>query len=202
MQSIIISTSRRSLVAGLSLALLGGCAASGIDRPAGASSTAKCDVQSVNSPPGRIWWKEQRWRYTTDADATAAYQAITTGNDAWPNWFTPHEQDLAVGVRFQMAVSKGQPETSPGGFGTFDDVASVRDVRRYLAVRYAWKPEVDRVVTYEVIKPLPVKIGPIGPQTDPHGCAWLPGRWSQLQMLVPPATRIDYLKVIGVRSIK
>ena len=192
---------RRFASLALAITLLGGCAAGGMDRPATASA-AQCDTKSIDSRPGQIWWKEQRWRYATDADATAAYQLIAAGADPWPNWFAAPSQDLAIGMRFQMALGKGQPETSPGGFGTFDNIASVRDVRLYLAVQYAWKPEIDRVVTYEVTRPLPVKIGPIGPQADPHGCRWLPGRWSQLQMTVPGANRIDYLRVVAVRPIK
>ena len=201
MLSIIGTMPRRSFAAVAALALLGGCTtAAGVDRPASAS-TAQCDTQSIDSRTGRIWWKEQRWRYASDAEATKAYQTIASGSDPWPNWFTPSQQDLPVGTRFQMALGKGQPETSPGGFGTFDNIESVRDVRVHLAVEYAWKPEIDRVVAYEVIKPMPVKTGPIGPQADPHGCAWLPGRWSQLQMMVPAANRIEYLKVLAVRPI-
>jgi len=201
MLSIVGTMPRRSFAAMAALALLGGCTtAAGVDRPASAS-TAQCYTQSIDSRTGRIWWKEQRWRYASEAEATKAYQTIASGSDPWPNWFTPSQQDLPVGTRFQMALGKGQPETSPGGFGTFDNIESVRDVRVHLAVEYAWKPEIDRVVTYEVIKPMPVKIGPIGPQADPHGCAWLPGRWSQLQMMVPAANRIEYLKVLAVRPI-
>jgi hypothetical protein len=195
-------TTRRFTALALAIALLGGCASGGMDRPAGASAARQCDTGSIDSRPGRIWWKEQRWRYATDAAATAAYQAIAAGADSWPNWFTAPSQDLAVGTRFQMALGKGQPETTPGGFGTFDNIASVRDVRLYLAVQYAWKSEIDRVVTYEVTRPLPVKLGPIGSQADPHGCRWLPGRWSQLQMTVPAPSRIDYLRVVAVRPIR
>lgn len=202
MPSIIGIPSLRPVTAAVVLALLSGCATGGAGRPENASASARCDTRSIASRPARIWWKDQRWRYATDAEATTAYQTIASGNDPWPNWFTPNETQLAVGTRFQMAIAKGQPETSPGGYGTFDNIESVRDVRLYLAVQYAWKPEVDRVVTYEVIKPLPVKIGPIGPQADPHGCAWLPGRWSQLQMTVPSANRIEYLKVLAVRPIR
>jgi hypothetical protein len=202
MSSITETPLRRSLVALAALATLGGCASAGGDRPGTASQTAQCDTRSIDSATGRIWWKEQRWRYPTDADAVVAYQAIATGSDPWPNWFTPSQQDLAVGTRFQMALGKGQPETSPGAFGTFDNIESVRDVRVHLAVEYAWKPDIDRVVTYEVTRALPVKIGPIGPQADPHGCAWLPGRWSQLQMTVPKGTQMDYLKVVAVRPIR
>jgi len=192
----------RIIVAAALLAMAGGCATGGASRPTGASAATSCDTRSPESRPGRIWWKEQRWRYASDAEANQAYQAIASGSDPWPNWFTPAESELAVGTRFQMALGKGQPETSPGGFGTFDNIESVRDVRIHLAVEYAWKPEIDRVVTYEVTKPLAVKIGPIGPQADPHGCAWLPGRWSQLQMMVPPAERITYLKILAVRPIR
>ena len=202
MPSIIGIPSLRPFAAAVVLAALSGCATSSASRPAGVSTNAQCDTQSIDSRPGRIWWKEQRWRYPTDAEATKAYQAIASGSDPWPDWFTPNETQVAVGTRFQMALGKGQPETSPGGFGTFDNIESVRDVRVHLAVEYAWKPEIDRVVTYEVIKTLPVKIGPIGPQADPHGCAWLPGRWSQLQMMVPSANRIEYLKVVAVRPIR
>ena len=200
---IIGNGPRRSLAAIAALVLLGGCAAvRDGDHPASASAKTQCDTRSIDSRPGRIWWKEQRWRYASDAEATTAWQAIATGSDPWPNWFAPNAQDLAVGTRFQMALAKGQPATSPGGYGTFDNIESVRDVRVYLAVQYAWKPEIDRVVTYEVTRPLPAKIGPIGPQADPHGCAWLPGRWSQLQITVPSANRIDYLKVVAMRRIR
>ncbi|MDB5707002.1 MAG: hypothetical protein JWN66_4118 [Sphingomonas bacterium] len=203
MLPIIASPARsaRFMSVALAVALLGGCASGGMDRPATASA-AQCDTKSIDSRPGRIWWTEQRWRYATDADATAAWQAIAGGADPWPDWFIAPGQELAIGTRFQMALGKGQSETSPGGFGTFDNIASVRDVRRYLAVQYAWKPEIDRVVTYEVTKALPVKIGPVGPQADPHGCRWLPGRWSQLQMTVPAPNRIDYLRVVAVRPIR
>ena len=64
------------------------------------------------------------------------------------------------------------------------------------------KPAVDRAVTYEVIKPLPVLIGPIGPQVDPGTCRLLSGRWSQFAMQVEPNTRMQYLRVLAVRPIR
>ena len=75
-------------------------------------------------------------------------------------------------------------------------------LREDLAVRTDWKPAVDRVVTYEVVRPLPVKIGPIGPQVDPKLCVLLPGRWSQFQALVEKGTLRSYLKVLEVRAIR
>ena len=71
-----------------------------------------------------------------------------------------------------------------------------------LAVRSDWKPVVDRAVTYEVVRPLPVLIGPIGAQVDPGTCRLLAGRWSQFAMQVEPATRMHYLRVIAVRPIR
>ncbi len=160
-----------------------------------------CDYKSVDSPPGKVWWSQQRWRYASDADARAAYTAIVIGQSPWPNWFVGTNSTLAVGARFQMAMAPGQKDDQPGGFGTFDNIRTVEDVREYLAVLVEWKPVVDRVITYEVIKPLLVETGPVGPQVDPILCALLPGHWSQFQMQVPAADRFSYLKVIEVRPI-
>jgi hypothetical protein len=101
-----------------------------------------------------------------------------------------------------MAIGGAQTADQPGSFGTFDRIASVEDVREDLAVRSDWKSEVDRVVTYEVVRELPVRIGPIGPQVDPKLCALLPGRWSQFQALVERGTLRSYLKVLEVRAIR
>ena len=198
------TTNRRALLA-LALALtglLGGCAAAGDGHPAVAAPLKPCiDPQSVTSIPGSVWWKEQRWRYASDADATTAYQKLEQTTPPWPDWFTPQDSLLPVGTRFQMALAPGQPETKPGGFGTFDAIENSRDVRDYLAVLYAWKPVVDRVVTYETTQPMKVQIGPIGPQVDPTLCRLLPGRWSQVSMQIPAADRMTYLKVIAIRQI-
>lgn len=200
----IETASRRTLFA-LALAmagLLGGCAATGDVHPAATTPLKPCiNPQSVTSLPGKAWWSEQRWRYASDADATAAYQKLEQTTPPWPDWFTPQDSILPAGTRFQMALAPGQPETKPGGFGTFDDIEDPRDVREYLAVLYAWKPVVDRVVTYETTQPMKVQIGPIGPQIDPTLCRLLPGRWSQVSMQIPAADRMTYLKVIAIRPI-
>ncbi|GAA0300053.1 hypothetical protein GCM10009087_07370 [Sphingomonas oligophenolica] len=199
------TTNRHALLA-LALALtglLGGCASAGDVHTAAAAPPKPCiDPQSVTSIPGSVWWKEQRWRYASDADATTAYQKLEQTTPPWPDWFTPQDSILPVGTRFQMALAPGQPETKPGGFGTFDAIEDSRDVRDYLAVLYAWKPVVDRVVTYETTQPMKVQIGPIGPQVDPTLCRLLPGRWSQVSMQVPAADRMTYLKVIAIRQIR
>ncbi|MES2988091.1 MAG: hypothetical protein V4808_09320 [Pseudomonadota bacterium] len=189
----------RAMLAGLLAIGLGGCAAQPA-RPAAAG--VSCDAASLSSAPGKAWWREQRWRYASDEAAGAAYAALLDKTPAWPDWFVPADGTLAPGTRLQMALSPGQPETQPGGFATFDNIFGAGDVRQYLAVREAWKPKVDRVVTYEVIKELPVQIGPVGPQVDPQLCVMLPGRWSQAKMLVPAEARMEYLRVIEVRAVR
>lgn len=79
-----------------------------------------------------------------------------------------------------MAMSPTQASTRPGGFATFDDIPSISYVRNELAVKDAWKPTIDRVVTYEVVKHLPVNIGPVGPQVDEGLSKYLAGGGEQI----------------------
>lgn len=181
--------------------LLGGCAASA-NAPLRPGSAARCDAPSPQSRAARAWRAEQRWRFADDAAARAAYQALLADASPWPDWVQPVARTLPPGTRFQMAYSPGQPVDRPGGFGTFDRIASARVAREALAVRAAWKPRFDRVVTFEVTQPLPVEVGPVGPQIDPDSCRLLPGRFSQLRMTVPPDQRMAYLRVIEVREIR
>lgn len=182
------------------LLALAACATPQAARP----ESASCAAATLQSPPGRAWWEENRWRFATDEAATAAYRALADNPDPspWPDWYRPYETVLPPGTRFQMAIGGGQNPDQPGSFGTFDRIDSVADVREDLAVRTDWKPTVDRVVTYEVVRELPVRIGPIGPQVDPKLCALLPGRWSQFQALVEKGTLRSYLKVLDVRPIR
>jgi hypothetical protein len=100
-----------------------------------------------------------------------------------------------------MAIGGTQTPDQPGGFATFDNIVSDADVRDGLAVIRAWKPAVDRVVIYETLREMPVRIGPVGPQVDAGSCRLLPGRWSQVQMMVPAAERMTYLRVVDVHPI-
>ena len=196
---------RAQWVIGLTAALaLGGCSTvsqPGMGGPALTAAPEACHAESVESVPGRAWWAWQRWRYSSDAAATAAYTALLQGQSPWPDWFAPVESDLPAGTRLQMALGLGQTVDQPGGFATFDNITSVAQVRDDLAVLKAWKPDVDRVVIYETVQPMRVRIGPIGPQIDPGECRLLMGRWSQVQMLVPSADRMTYLRVIEVRPL-
>jgi hypothetical protein len=188
------------LLLGLAIA---GCAAPQPARLARASPAASCaGGAGLQSPPGKAWWSENRWRYASDEAAAAAFRTLAEQASPWPDWYKPYETLLSPGTRFQMAIGGDQTPDQPGSFGTFDRIGSVADVREDLAVRSDWKPKVDRVVTYEVVRGLPVRIGPIGPQVDPALCALLPGRWSQFQALVEKGSLRSYLKVIEVRAIR
>ncbi len=180
---------------------LAGCASPQAERLAGASSARSCTA-TLQSQPGKAWWSENRWRYRSDDEAASAYGRLAEQASPWPDWYRPYEASLPPGTRFQMAIGGAQTPDQPGSFGTFDRIASVADVREDLAVRSDWKPAVDRVVTYEVVRELPVRIGPVGPQVDSGLCALLPGRWSQFQALVEKGTLPGYLKILEVRAIR
>jgi hypothetical protein len=179
------------------LPALAACAATAPPAPAAAPAVA-----ALHREPHASWWAEQRWRYPSDAAAEAAYQALLVRQSAWPEWHQVEIVTLPVGLRFQMALAPGQGTDRPGAFGTFDRIPDVQWVRQVLAVKVAWKPAIDRVVTYEVAEPLPADIGTVGPQIDAYGPAYLPGGGSQLEMKVPAAERIRHLKVVAVREIR
>jgi hypothetical protein len=183
------------LLLGLALA---GCAAPQQARPAGACAGGT----GLQSRPGKAWWRENSWRYANEDEAALAYRRLVQKASPWPDWYRPYETKLPPGTRFQMAIGGTQTPDQPGSFGTFDRIGSVADVREDLAVRSDWKPVVDRVVTYEVVRELPVLVGPIGPQVDPGLCVLLPGRWSQFEARVEKGTLRSYLKVLDVRPIR
>ncbi|HYG46764.1 MAG TPA: hypothetical protein VD846_02385 [Allosphingosinicella sp.] len=194
-------------MAGRGLTLLAlaaaGCASPQHGRVAAGAGHSSCAAgATLQSRPGKAWWAENRWRYPSDAAAAAAYRRLAEEASPWPDWYRPYETALPPGTRFQMAIGGAQTPDQPGRFGTFDRIGSVADVREDLAVRSDWKPEVDRVVTYEVVRDLPVRIGPIGPQVDARRCALLPGRWSQFEAMVEKGTLRGYLKVLEVRPIR
>lgn len=191
----------RGLIGGAALALaLSACAGTGAVRTASAAN--ECHADRIESEPGRAWWAAQRWRYADDISATAAYTRLLTGQSPWPDWFTPTPSTLPAGTRLQMAIGGGQTPQQPGGFATLDFIRTVDDVREYLAVLRAWKPQVDSVVTYETTQAVPVQVGPIGPQIDPLACRLLWGRWSQVQLLLPSTQRMSVLRIIEVRPIR
>lgn len=86
-----------------------------------------------------------------------------------------------------MVISRGQPPTSPGSFGTFDDVPNQQFVRDQPAIRSDWKPDVSLVQRYkfpEGGEPIQIQESIIGPQTDPN-LGHLPGGGTQFQIINP-----------------
>jgi len=167
-----------------------------------ASAAPSCStVRSTTSGPGKAWLAQQGWRFASAEDAETAYSRLVEGASPWPDWYEPREVALPPGTRFQMALSAAQANDEPGGFGTFDFIDELSDVRDGLAVREEWKADVGRVVTYEVVLPLPARVGPVGAQVDPRSCRLLWGRLSQLEMVVPREDRMKFLRIVEERAI-
>ncbi|WP_020156997.1 RHS repeat-associated core domain-containing protein [Methylobacter marinus] len=146
--------------------------------------------------------KHHKRQFGNSTEAAAAYKSLIDKQSPWPIEFEPPEATLIPGTKMNMAMSPGQASSRPGGFATFDDIQNVDYVRNELAVKEAWKPSIDRVVTYEVTQPLPVRIGPVGPQIDQGMGKYLPGGGSQVEMMVNPVDRMNYLKVIDEQPIE
>lgn len=181
--------------------LLAASACSTVGEPRLATGCA-ATAGSLDSAPGRAWRRAQGWRFASDAEAATAYAKFVADASPWPDWYTPYETILPPGTRFQMAVGGDSSAERPGGFGTFDAIEDIADVRLGLAVKREWKPIVTSVVTFEVTRPLPARIGPVGAQVDGGACRLLSGRFSQLQMLVPPAERLNYLRKVAERPLR
>lgn len=188
----------------LLLAALAGSAAVAVAQPGPQSeSAATAPVPAQGTERARReWWTDQRWRYADDDEANAAYRALVRRESPWPEWHQSNIVVLPAGLRFQMAIAPGQATDRPGAFGTFDRIPSVEFVRRALAVKVAWKPAIDRVVTYEITSPLLADVGVVGPQIDAAVDRYLPGGGSQFQMMVPAAERMQHLRVVETRPIQ
>jgi hypothetical protein len=183
------------------LLFLSACAApSALPPAAGAAAAPAQHLQPADLKSA--WWRDNRWRYHDDGEADAAYARLLGQQSPWPEWHQAQIVTLPVGLRFEMALAPGQPVDHPGAFGTFDRIADVRFVRYSLAVKTAWKPAIDRVVTFEITEPLPADEGMVGPQIDGDAGLYLPGGASQFEMKVPAPERIAHLKVIAVRPIQ
>lgn len=101
-----------------------------------------------------------------------------------------------------MAMSPGQRDEWPGGFGAFDDISNRNYVRNELAVIREFKPigQLEKVVEYEVIRPLPVKSGYVGSQIEVDNSEFRVGGGHQIEMKVPRDERMDYIKPTGNKS--
>lgn len=144
--------------------------------------------------------KDHKGQFQTPEEASKAYSELKTGESPWPYGYVPKDGIMRPGDQFNMALSPSQPSNRPGGFGTSDAIPNTNYVRDQLAVKDAWKPEIDRVVRYEVTQDLPIRTGPVGPQID--GSTYLPGGGSQLELMVPARDRMNYLKVVDENKIE
>ncbi len=66
----------------------------------------------------------------------------------------------------------------PGGFGSKDAITSIDELRNDLAVLVSWKNPADDLLVireYEILQPIQVRSGPIGPQVDVDGTAYKGG---------------------------
>ncbi|MCK7426953.1 hypothetical protein [Enterobacter chengduensis] len=135
-------------------------------------------------------------------ESAAAYKRLKEEQSPWPIGYEPTQREIQIGEQFNVAMSPDQKDIHPGNFGTFDEIISVDYVRNELAVKVLWKPEINRVTTYEVTHPFIIKEGLVAPQID-NGI-YLQGGGSQLQM--PFKYGLDdkmmYLKIISTKEIK
>ena len=146
--------------------------------------------------------KQHQGQFANSSEASKAYQELKDQESPWPYGYTPPEATLLPGTKINMAMSPMQPSDRPGGFATFDKFSTKDYVYNELAVKKDWKPELDRVVTYEVTQPLPVKVGPVGPQIDEGINRYLVGGGTQVEMTVPPRDRMNYLTPVSEKPLK
>ncbi|WDE03671.1 RHS domain-containing protein [Thalassomonas viridans] len=133
-----------------------------------------------------------------NGEVIIAPEGMPGTQSAWPVGLEPVDITyLQPEVRFKMVMAPGQRDESPGAFGTFDKIPNRSYVRNELGVTREFKEELERVVEYEVVEPLPVKSGIVGPQIEVDNGEFRPGTGEQIEMLVPRDERMNYIKPTG-----
>jgi RHS repeat-associated protein len=165
-----------------------------------ASSTTSGNA-SIRLNSWNEFQKATKGQFSSRQEAAAAYRRLYNDQDPWPEGYVPPVITLQPGARFQMAYGPGQKLQEPGGWGTLDHIKDSSYVRQQLAVTEQFKSSIDRVVTFEVVQPLQVKIGPVGPQIDRVTGQYLPGGGSQIQLMVPRDNRMQYIQAREVRYL-
>jgi hypothetical protein len=134
---------------------------------------------------------------TTTAPTAEGQLALPApeGTNPYPDGATITAGPAPAGMTVEMAMSPGQPASSPGGFATTDTITSVSQVRNDLAVTPEFKAEIGYVQTYEIVPGTQIQQGPVGPQTY-QGVTY-PGGGTQVQILVPKEERKNVLIPIG-----
>jgi len=145
--------------------------------------------------PWNEFQKATKGQFAGRAEAAEAYRELYASQSPWPSGYTPKETLLKSGQTFEMVIEPGQ--TVPGRWGTLEHITSVDYARNTMAVTEEFKPGILKVQTYEVIKPLPVRQGPVGPQIDRITGHYRPGGKTQIEILVEKSESLNYLKPIG-----
>lgn len=134
------------------------------------------------------------------------YFEIVQNQSPWPLGEHGTPTTLKAGDCFEMALGVGQPVQTPGRFATtIGTITDVNYVRSDLAVKFDWKPDIDRVVGYQVKAgvTIPSLEGMVGPQIDLKTNTYLPGGAYQTNLLLDRSVNaMDYLDVISIREIE
>ena len=176
-------------------------------------STGKDYFGDLMSPEDAVryneYWRDlgigsdKTWKEFMQANPNGTiddYFRLVNEQSPWPDGYNPKPNMLSIGEKMNIAMSPEQSDNRPGGWASFDSYSNENEVRNSLAITSEFKPEIDRVNVYEVIKPLPVNEGTVGPQIDLMVDTYFPGGGSQIQLNVAPPLRMKYLKYI--ESIK
>lgn len=113
------------------------------------------------------------------------YFLIINEQSPWPKGYNPQENIVILkeGDVFNLVLDSKQKVTSPGGFGIKENVTSIEFARNDMAIKYCWKDDCGKVVTYRIKEGVVLESpsGPIGPQIDLSMDLYHPGNESLTQ---------------------
>ncbi|MBD5499184.1 MAG: hypothetical protein HDR11_15780 [Lachnospiraceae bacterium] len=101
------------------------------------------------------------------------------GTNPWLDGSEIVATDVPKDCYINMVLAPNQ--TSPGGWGTFDNIPNVDYVRNNLAVTPEFKAEIGYVQRYLIPEGTPIQIGIAGPQS--YNGVIYPGGGNQVQIL-------------------
>ncbi len=140
------------------------------------------------------------------------YFKLVKEQSPWPDGYMPSEHmvTLKSGDTFNMVLDSKQKTSQPGGFALKEDVPSVEFARKDMAIKYGWKDDCGKVVTYRVKDGVELicPAGPIGPQIDLGVDMYLPGNSSLTQYDLfnglGRINRMDFIEVVpgSIKRIK
>ena len=140
------------------------------------------------------------------------YFRLVKEQSPWPDGYMPSEHmvTLKSGDTFNMVLDSKQKTSNPGGFALKEDIPSVEFARKDMAIKYGWKDDCGKVVTYRVKDGVELicPAGPIGPQIDLEVDMYLPGNSSLTQYDLfnglGRINRMDFIEVVpgSIKRIK